>query len=163
MSYGNNQNPTTVGYGLHQSQNLFQAYYGDSSTVEKTDGTDNQSDKVAWENDNYTITFDDNKASMKIVNKHTGEIYKVAGDPRLYIGDLDEPGSIEHVGDFYNNGVITLDDGTQIHMNTESVMLRRWVSVKPYASIAWSALEDYVFRHDKKDFPSIVPCIASWT
>ncbi|RXJ72258.1 hypothetical protein CS022_17080 [Veronia nyctiphanis] len=129
MSYGYNQNPMMGGYGLHQSQNLFKAYYGDCSTVEKTDGTGNQSDKVAWENDNYTITFDDNNASMKIVNKHTGEIYKVSGDPHLFIGDQDEPGSMKHVGDFYNDGVITLDDGTQIHMNTEESKTGKWAGM----------------------------------
>ncbi|MFD2178944.1 DUF1521 domain-containing protein [Veronia pacifica] len=106
-------------------QNLFAAYYGSTSTIE-TDGKNGESKTAAWENDNYTITFDDSSSKMKICNKHTGETYTVSGDPHLYIGDKDEPGSNKHVSDFYNDGVITLDDGTQIHMDTIKSKTGNW-------------------------------------
>ncbi|RXJ74434.1 hypothetical protein CS022_02170 [Veronia nyctiphanis] len=119
--YGNNignQGYNAYGFGnfgAQRSHNLFECYYGDSSTSSVTD----DKSKATWENDNYEIEFTESQSSMKITNKHTGEIYRVYSDPYIGLGDKDEGGAIHHKGEFKNDSVLILDDGTRIHMDTK--------------------------------------------
>jgi hypothetical protein len=66
--------------------------------------------RAVFENDSYRITAGDDN-TVTITNKHTGEVYSVAGDPHVSVDG-------QHAFDFWGTTTFKLDDGTKVTIQT---------------------------------------------
>lgn len=77
-----------------------------------------------WENENYQINFNEKSSELHIYNKNTNEAYIVWGDPHVTIGEGKDQKKIspkenrEYDFDFKKDARFTLEDGTEIHIQT---------------------------------------------
>lgn len=69
-----------------------------------------QGGRVCFENDRYRITCGDDN-TIEIRNKHTGERYRVWGDPHVEVDG-------RHAFDFWGRTTFVLDDGTKLTIQT---------------------------------------------